>query len=347
MDAAGAFGAGRIFGVDLARGIALVGMFAAHIATAGGEHVYDGRSSILFATVAGVSLGLMTGGAAPSAPTRRARPRLSIAMRALALIALGLLLALLDPPLAVILDYYGLAFLLLLPLLFVRRGWLVGIAVVVAVAAPPLVRALVEGVPFEQVPLVLELPAIWLAYGSYPVLIWLAFPLAGLVAARSDLTRRRTQVIMIAAGAAAAAAGYGAAALVPGATAEAHSGSTLEVIASGGVALAVIGAAALVTGLGGGAGRVIRIALFPLAAAGGMALSLYTAHVILLTAVRSAVIDADGRWEYPEPLLALLIVGTLLVASLWRLVIGSGPLEKGLRELTRLSPARREAVADT
>ena len=37
----------------------------------GPEHVYDGRSAILFATVAGVSLGLLTGGAA-ARPARRA-----------------------------------------------------------------------------------------------------------------------------------------------------------------------------------------------------------------------------------------------------------------------------------
>ena len=44
----GGFETGRVFGPDLARGIALLGMFAAHVAFEGPEHFYDGRSAILF-----------------------------------------------------------------------------------------------------------------------------------------------------------------------------------------------------------------------------------------------------------------------------------------------------------
>src|SRR6186713_1079185 len=97
----GGFEPGRLFGPDLARGIALLGMFAAHVAFEGDEHWYDGRPSILFATVAGVSLGLITGGAEPAPRGERGRHYGGVALRGLALIALGAFLTVvIQPPLA-------------------------------------------------------------------------------------------------------------------------------------------------------------------------------------------------------------------------------------------------------
>lgn len=58
---------GRIAAFDIARGLAVLGMFIAHV---GPERegltgwllgLADGRSSILFATLAGVSLAILTG----------------------------------------------------------------------------------------------------------------------------------------------------------------------------------------------------------------------------------------------------------------------------------------------
>lgn len=338
IDAAGPSGSGRIDGVDLARGVALLGMFAAHVVGSATEAVYDGRSSILFATVAGVSLGLLTGGSAPPPAHRRARARVSVALRGLVLIAIGLLLTLLQPPLAVILDAYGFAFLLLVPLLFAPR-WVLAIAAGVVVAvSPPVVVALVDVVDAPSLPTVLAIPGAWLVFGPYPVLIWLAFPLVGLLVARSDLRRRRIQLTLIASGTVAAVLGYGAAAVLPGVSAEAHSGSTAEVLGSGGVAVAVIGAATLVTSLAGQAGRVIRVMATPIASAGAMSLTLYTAHAIGLTIVRELSRRPDGDWSYPAPTLAVLVVSALVIGTLWRRFIGSGPLEVAVRELSRLPP---------
>lgn len=71
-------GGARLAGVDLARGLAVLGMFAAHLlwitdpfdwGTPGTWiALVDGRSSILFATLAGVSIGLVTGGRVPLPP---------------------------------------------------------------------------------------------------------------------------------------------------------------------------------------------------------------------------------------------------------------------------------------
>ncbi|MCU1418435.1 MAG: hypothetical protein JWP32_2609 [Schumannella sp.] len=335
------FESGRVFGPDLARGIALLGMFAAHVVFDRSENFYDGRSSILFATVAGVSLGLLTGGSHPEPRGRRGSLRGGVALRGLALIVLGVFLTVvIQPPLQVILDYYGFAFLLLVPLLFsVRRVLALAAALVLAVM-PALVHELVQRVEPADIPAVVQPFTHWLVFGTYPMAIWLAFPIAGLFCARSDLNRRRTQVLMIAGGVVAACAGYGAAALIPGVSARAHSGTVAEVIASGGVAIAIIGAATLVGSLPGRAGRGIRIALYPVAAAGGMALTLYTAQAMILAVVRQIVSGGADRWMYPEPTLAVLIVSALLIGTLWRRFLGPGPLEWLLKRISGLAAPR-------
>lgn len=341
------FETGRVFGPDLARGIALLGMFCAHIVFEGPEHLFDGRSAILFATVAGVSLGLITGGALPAPREERVGLRGAVALRALTLIVIGIALSqLVQPPLAVILDYYGFAFLLLIPLLFAPRWALVAAGVVVAAVAPPVVLWLRDHTDPTRIPEILMPVTQWLVYGVYPMAIWLVFPIAGLLCVRSDLTGRRTQLIMIGSGVLAALVGYGAAAVLPGVTAEAHSGTLAEVVGSGGVAVAIIGAATLVGDLPGRAGRGIRIVVYPVAAAGAMALTIYTAHAIALTLVREAVSGGQPRWEYPGAVLPVLIVSALVIGTLWRRFLGTGPLERLLRLISGLTLERRRVGDD-
>src|SRR5690606_11520134 len=57
----------RIDGLDLARGLAVLGMFVAHVGTAGNAYpptevgqLADGRSAALFALLAGVSVALLS-----------------------------------------------------------------------------------------------------------------------------------------------------------------------------------------------------------------------------------------------------------------------------------------------
>ncbi|BDZ43068.1 hypothetical protein GCM10025865_23670 [Paraoerskovia sediminicola] len=72
-------GPGRLVGLDVARGLAVLGMFAAHVGVVEGARgagwltIADGRSSILFAVVAGISIALVTGGAAPRTASRCSR----------------------------------------------------------------------------------------------------------------------------------------------------------------------------------------------------------------------------------------------------------------------------------
>lgn len=328
----------RIVGLDAARGLALLGMFVAHTVVGGDEKLADGRSSILFATVAGVSLGLLSGGADPPEQNRGDR-RIAILVRGLLLVVIGLVLSLLEPPLAVILDYYGFAFVLLVPALFLPRRLLLALAALTAVAAPPLVAALAEATPLTALPLSLQPPAVWLVYGNYPMLIWFAFFLVGLAAARWDLRQTRTQLALLLGGLAASATGYGAAWLVPGVSAEAHSGSTAEVLGSGGLACAVIGALTLLGRTPGLAGLTVRGLLGPLAAAGAMAFSLYVAHVVLLAAID----DPAAPGDYPPWVLPGLIVGALVIGTVWQRFLGSGPLEAGFRAATRAVVRRPES----
>jgi hypothetical protein len=330
----------RLFGVDAARGVALLGMFAAHTLFGGREQVFDGRSAILFATVAGVSLGFITGGANPPPPGDRGDARFIVLIRGSVLVLLGLAMtAFLHPPMAVILDYYGFAFLLLIPALFAGRALLGAIAAIIAFAAPPLVALVTAVAPFETVVAPAQVFARWLVHGDYPVLIWLAFLVTGLLLARADLRRRRTAASALLLGTLAAVLGYGSTLVVPGVVADAHSGTTAEVIGSGGVAVAIVGGLGLLdsaTGTGERLARVLRVVLSPVAAAGAMALTLYVAQAVALTIIR-ATTDDPARWLVPDWTLPALVLGSLAFATLWRRFVGTGPLEAGLRALTRLA----------
>lgn len=340
----------RLFGVDTARGMALLGMFAAHTIGIGTEEFYDGRSSILFATVAGVSLGLLTGAADPPPAGARGIPRVVVLVRACVLIVLGVLLtAVVRPPIAVILDFYGFGFVLLLGVLFSSRALLLFLAGVVALIGPPIVTAMTAGRSLEDVPAPVQVFANWLFFGPYPVAVWLAFLLIGLVLARSDLHRRRTALGALIGGVVAALVGYRSALVIPGTDISAHSGTTAEMVGSGGVAVAIVGALSLLDSASGGGvpvARVLRTVLGPFAAAGAMALTLYVAQAIVLAVVQQTDPNPQ-RWQVPAWLFLVLAGGALVIAPVWQRFVGKGPLERGLGVLTRfvVRAPRRPGVA--
>jgi uncharacterized membrane protein YeiB len=324
---------GRIAGVDIARGIAVLGMFVAHVLPDGEtENLADGRSSVLFATLAGMSLGLITGGAEPPPPRQRARFTGAVARRALFLILLGLVLWTLDSGIAIILDYYGVFFLVLLPVLFAPRGVLAALALAFATvgtmllaAAPDDPRVLIGD------DLVLWLPMEWFVTGYYPGLLWLGYVLTGLLLARSDLRRVRTQVWMAAGGAAVSAFGYGGALLLAR-DASAHSNTMWEGLGAGGLAVALTGVLLLATSRGGPVEAVLR----PLGAVGSMPLSIYTAQILAITWFRAANPDGASPTE-SYALLFALVVGSIVVATLWRWRLGKGPLERVLAQVSAVS----------
>ena len=347
--------ADRVAGLDLARCLAVLGMFGAHLGI--GEEltadpstwaaVVEGRSSILFATLAGVSIALLSGRTDPAEGVDLVRARLRITIRAAWVFAIGAALEWLDTFVAIILGVYAVLFVLALPFLRWPPPRLLLAAGAIAVLGPPLDVLLgqVLSAADAEGHYVAEL----LVTGTYPALLWLAFVLVGLAVGRLDLASGPVRARLAAAGAAAAVVGYAGGWLTgraaaddgtPGSTprggpadgfaapvgeweaawlagAEPHSGTPFELVGSGGFAVLVVAGCLVV------ADR-LPLLTAPLRAVGALALSVYTAQIVALR-----VLD-DGGPQRPEGLgLWLLFVASALVlAWTWRRRLGRGPLER-------------------
>src|SRR3954447_13365633 len=116
---------GRVTGLDVARALAVFGMLGAHFAGVPGDvdaspsswlGVVHGRSSILFAVLAGVSVALLTGRTVAPAGRDLVRARTRLLVRAAWVFGIGVALAALDT-VDVILGVYGVLFVLALPFL--------------------------------------------------------------------------------------------------------------------------------------------------------------------------------------------------------------------------------------
>lgn len=218
----------RVPGIDVTRGLAVVGMVAMHVfpsITAGGEPttaslIAAGRSATTFALVAGLSLALLTGGATPPRDrARRTRAAVGIATRGVLLGLLGFLLAYLDV-VDVILSSYGLLFLLVIPLLWARPIWLMTLTVVLSVVGPVwLLWVAALDLPYAGAPIdptlttLVEEPGgvlvLLLFTGEYPAVTYLAYLCAGLAIGRLDLTSRRLAWWLAGSGVVVAAAAEG------------------------------------------------------------------------------------------------------------------------------------------
>jgi uncharacterized membrane protein len=217
----------RLAGVDAARGLAVLGMVAVHVLPPfdddGGvslpEQIAGGRSSAAFAVLAGVGVALAT-----RRGTDRWRSRLRLLLRALLIGALGLHLGGLDIEVAVILAYYAVFFVLLLPFLGWPPRWLLAAAAVVALLAPVLSYRVRPSLPSEGFAnptwSSLQDPAVLLSdlllTGVYPAVPWAAYLLTGLAVGQLALDRTSTAVRLAVAGAALWAAASAASALLLG-----------------------------------------------------------------------------------------------------------------------------------
>jgi uncharacterized membrane protein YeiB len=341
--------------------------------------IAGGRSAATFVLIAGVSLAFLSGGR----QVVRGRARTAVAgglvVRALLIGAIGLALGALAEfnDVEGILPFYALLFLLAVPLL----GWpplvLAGAAAGVIVAGPVLLLAAAEAplphadsdptfATLLQDPLGVLVQL--LVTGEYPVVVYLAYICAGLAIGRLDLTSRRVAWWLFGGGIALAVLARLASTLLlyplgglavlisetsPGDTpAEAaqtllwnpdsptswwylalpapHSQTTVDLVHTLGSAVAVLGAALLLTRL-----PLLARLLSPLAAAGSMALTLYAAHLVLLA---TGVLQDE-----PAVLYALMVVGAIAFALLWRRWLGRGPLE---RAVAVAAGATRRGLAD-
>ncbi len=326
----------RIVGVDVARGLAVLGMMTAHVGVAGPDlwstdgwlGIADGRSAALFAVLAGLSIGLISGGPRPVEGARLAQSRVRIVVRGALLFLLGAVLSALGTPIAVILQVYGVLFVLAVPVLRVPPPGLAALAVVVGVGGPPLCFALTDALTAAGRPPtgLLEL----VVAGYYQAGIWLAYLLAGLAVGRSDLRSPALRARLVAVGLALGVLGYGGGVLATRAAAgqpesvlrllsvEPHSDSPFEVAGNIGVALLVI-AVCLVA-----ADRFGRL-VAPVAATGALALTAYSVHIVVIFVLGPAVVREPQVGSH----LAFLVV-TLVLTTLWRALWGRGPFERAL-----------------
>ena len=200
---------GRLSGIDAARGIALFGMMSTHVFSLSVEGTseaswigatFSGRSSALFALVAGIGLALLTGGNRMHDRAGISRDRRGIAARAVVIAMVGLMLGGLETDIAVILFHYGILFLMALPFtgMPLRRlaWWAAGWTLLSPVAAfllRPWVGATVNPPELGENPMLehfgqpVTLLADILVTGYYPALQWLSYLLLGMLIGRLNL----------------------------------------------------------------------------------------------------------------------------------------------------------------
>lgn len=211
---------GRITGLDTARAVAILGMIATHIfpllhsnpagviwPTWVGVSL-TGVSSALFVVLAGVGLSLLTKNS-----TDVFTSRVQLSLRAITLVAIGLLLGLAGSSVAIILVHYGVLFLLAMWFITLSRRALTLTALAWIVLAPVLhgvftrfmqlqvggTTAYVENWRLWTSPTIFDvfqqpLLTLWdiLFTGYYPVISFLGYVLLGMALGRANLHKWST-----------------------------------------------------------------------------------------------------------------------------------------------------------
>lgn len=348
---------GRIPGVDLARGLAILGMYVAHLSVVTPLEwsrpetwlgVVEGRSAILFATLAGVSLGLMgsrirSRDGEHDAVRAQRRP---IMIRAVLIWALGLFLLSLDVPVFVVLPAYGLL-LVIGGFMVSWSGWALVITATLTAAVAPFVVALVDsGGPPERGSAAEFLSDVlgW----NYPFVLWLAFVAAGIVAGRLIRRGAGPTLLLLVTGVALSVLGYAVLGpvgnqVIDRTVADPPIGSTLwvlsvfrddphsngvgETIGSGGFALAVLALSVLA------ATTALRWLLWPVRVIGSMPLTAYTAHLLVWGIWIMVTPGVGSDIHRLHGFLALdpfwpITLGVTAGCIAWALIWGKGPMEQ-------------------
>lgn len=330
-------GPARVVALDVVRGLAVLGMFTAHLGddrpgtASGWLVVFDGRSAATFALLAGVGAALIDGGAVPRTGQDHRHSVARVLARAAVLWPLGLLLTALGTPVDVILTNYAVMLAVVTLALRWPRPALLVVAVAVATVGP-LVWVTVRdrlGPGADASP-----PLDAVVGQHYPAVVWTAYLLVGVAIGRTDLRRAALAPRLLLTGTVLAAVAYGSGTLVHDAlpsqatlrraltSVDAHANTTPEVVGNIGVTLALLGAALLLV-------RVARPLLVPLAATGALALTAYSAQLVVIAALGVDVVLAPSNLR-----LAAFVGITLVATTAWWLGVGRGPLERGLHALS-------------
>lgn len=210
----------RIRGIDAARGFAVFGMMGVHTLPAWDSNTQSvtlayellaGHAAALFATLAGLSLAIISGFQNVHTGRRLRQDRWNVFFRALIVIVLGTSLNFFPLTVFNILPYYGFFFLFAIPFLGFRARtlfiWAAGMAI-----AGPLLRYIVMGMEqyAERPESVLEMQSAtnyidmlidpftfamtMIFTGVYPAITWIAFILLGMAIGRLDLMKIEIQI---------------------------------------------------------------------------------------------------------------------------------------------------------
>ncbi|MGW2770379.1 DUF418 domain-containing protein [Streptomyces sp. NPDC001275] len=366
----------RLIGLDLARGLAVFGMYAAHVGPdpdQGGVtgflmELAHGRSAALFAFLAGFAVVLITGRRAPKTGRAGRQAVVKVVIRAVILLAVGTALTMRGTPVDVILAFYGLYFLLVLPLYRLGAGPLAAMAAGTALVLPQLLYFVQQAIGNGDVRSPGEPDGIvsLLFTGTYPALTWIPFVIAGMVVARLDLAATAVRIRLALTGAALMITGYGGSWLLlhvfPGAAnaigastsagggasvwwsdtagypsgdtpawlmaASPHSETTLSILGNTGAAIMAVTACLAATDA---LPRLQSLAR-PVIAVGSMSLTAYVFH---LFGIRFLGIE-----ELPgSPLHVLLgfIAASMVFAAVWSRFQQRGPLEWLMTKATGLA----------
>lgn len=358
---------GRVAGIDVARGLAVLGMFCAHVAPRDpGDPVVlrllvtasDGRSSILFALLAGVSLAILTGRNVVYEGEQMRTARLRILGRSAMLVVIAGLLVSLGTSINIILAFYAAWFVAALPFARWPAARLLRAAAVLSVLGPLtavgvmwLAGSLGMWMTGDANSFIVEV----FFSGAYPGASYMVFVLAGMGIGRLDVTSTRLQVRLVWVGGLLAVLGYLTSwclAQVVGLPTEegiepwrqvtiANGPTTGEGLhwtplplpaladlvdagAHTGTVLETVGSggcAVMVLGLCLLAGGWARHVLRPVAAVGSMALTAYSAQFVVVAFNEDWLVAQD--WAP----FAWLALGAMAGTLGWGLVARRGPLE--------------------
>lgn len=196
--------AGRLLGLDAARGIALFAMMVTHVFELSDPAgfptwaaVFAGRASALFAVLAGCSLVLST--RSRMAGTGRLREAVpSVLIRAGSIVVIGLCLGSVSTLLAVILVNYGIMFAIAMLFLRLRARILFPIALGWMVLSPVLsmlirsefgLESMYHAMSWFELTTPLTMLQDLVLTGYYPILQWLSYILLGMAVAKIDIGR--------------------------------------------------------------------------------------------------------------------------------------------------------------